>query len=183
MDLKQIGKNIGWEGVYDIVLARLFWSIVEYCLRDLTSLLIVLRAIDGDERPAMAEVASLMDKAREKIKLSFASSQNNQALLKILGIVERRWVLQMDRPLYGVALYLNPRKFFAIHKKGDDGYVVELSCCFNDVVARMEWDEVIRSKTHEFATNYEDQCDLIFSNKLALANIETKSPHKAMCFC
>jgi hypothetical protein len=87
MDLKQIGKNIGWEGVYDIVLARLFWSIVEYCLRDLTSLLIVLRAIDGDERPAMAEVASLMDKAREKIKLSFASSQNNKALLK------KSWVL------------------------------------------------------------------------------------------
>ena len=89
-------------------------------------------------------------------------------------------MLQMDRPLYGVALYLNPRKFFAIHKKGDDGYVVELSCCFNDVVARMEWDEVIRSKTHEFATNYEDQCDLIFSNKLTLANIETKSPHKSI---
>jgi hypothetical protein len=124
-----------------------------------------------------------MDRAKKRIKLSF-TSQNKQALLKrVLGIVERRWVSQMDHPLYGAALYLNPEKFFAIKNKRDDRYVAELRSCFNDVLERMEPDDAIRSKIDEFAMHYEEQRGPIFSSKLALANIETKSPHKSMCFC
>jgi hypothetical protein len=105
----QAGKN-----VCDIVLAKVFWSSIEDCLRASAPLLIVLRAADGDEKPAMAEVAALMNVAKEKIKLSFPT-QNKQALLnKITHIIERRWEDQMNHPLYGAALYLNPGKFFAI---------------------------------------------------------------------
>jgi hypothetical protein len=92
-------------------------------------------------------------------------------------------VSQMDHPLYGAALYLNPGKFFAIKNKGDDMYVAELSSYFNDVLERMEPDDAIRSKIDEFAMHSEEQCSPIFSSKLALANIETKSPRKSMCFC
>jgi hypothetical protein len=41
----------------------------------------VLRAVDADERPAMPEVAALINFAKEKIKASFPT-QNKQALLK-----------------------------------------------------------------------------------------------------
>jgi hypothetical protein len=47
----------------------------------------------------------------------------------------------MDHPLYGAALYLNPRKFFEIQKKGDDRTVAELRSCFNDVLTRMDPNE------------------------------------------
>jgi hypothetical protein len=100
----KLSKTEAGKGVYDIVLASTFWSTVEDSLRASAPLLIVLRAADGDEKPAMAEVTALMDRAKERIKLSF-TSQNKQHLLKrVLGIVERRWVSQMDHPLYGAAL-------------------------------------------------------------------------------
>lgn len=85
---------------------------------------------------------------------------------------------QMDHPLYGAALYLNPGKFFAIQKSGDDTYVGELRSCFNDVLARMVQDENIRNKIDEQAMHYEDQRGDVFSNKLAIENLESRSPSK-----
>lgn len=41
----------------------------------------MLRAVDGDEKPAMPEVVALMNVAKEKIRLSFPT-QNKQALMK-----------------------------------------------------------------------------------------------------
>ena len=63
------GLEINWqktkagEDVHDIVLSTEFWNKIEDCLRASAPLLIVLRVVDGDEKPAMPE---------EKIKLSFA---------------------------------------------------------------------------------------------------------------
>ena len=65
----------------DTMLSTEFWNSVEDCLRASAPLLIVLRAADGDEKPAMPEVAALMAEAKEKIKLSFAT-QNKSGLLK-----------------------------------------------------------------------------------------------------
>jgi hypothetical protein len=84
-------------------------------------------------------------------------------------------VSQMDLPLYGAALYLNPRKFFEIQNKGDDRIVVELRSCFNDVIVRMEPNEEIQTKIDEYAMLYEDQRGSIFSNVMALQNIQQKS--------
>jgi hypothetical protein len=153
----EAGKN-----VCDIVLSKVFLSSIKDCLRASTPLLIVLRAVDADERPVMLEVSALMNVVKEKIKLSF-NTQNKAALLKkILDIIEHRWVSQMDHPLYGAALYLNLEKFFKIQKKGDDRTVAELRSCFNDVLARMKPNEEIRSKIDEYAMLYEDQEGYLF---------------------
>ena len=164
--------------VTDIVLSKEFWNSIEDCLRASAPLLIVLRVVNGDERPAMPEVAALMAHAKEKIKLSFATQNKQRLLKKIMNIIEGRWVKQMDHPLYGAALFLNPGKFFAIQKSGDDKYVGELRGCFNDVLGKMIQDENIRNKIDEQAMNYEDQRGDIFSSKMAIQNLETKSPSK-----
>ena len=52
----------------------------------------MLRAADGDEKPAMPEVAALMAEAKEKIKLSFATQNKSGLLKKIMGIIEKRWL-------------------------------------------------------------------------------------------
>jgi hypothetical protein len=52
------------KGICDIVLAKVFWTTVEDCLRAL-ALLIALRAVDGNERLVMLEVATQTDAARE----------------------------------------------------------------------------------------------------------------------
>ena len=72
--------------------------------------------VDGDERPAMPEVAALMNHAKEKIKLSFATENKKTLLKNIIKIIEKRWVTQMDHSLYGAALYLNPVRLHSLFK-------------------------------------------------------------------
>jgi hypothetical protein len=55
-----------------------------------------------------------------------------------MTIIERRWEKQMDHPLYGAAMYLNPGKLHPIPLiiNDDDATVGKLSGCFLDVLAR-----------------------------------------------
>jgi hypothetical protein len=106
-------KTTVGQQVQDTVLSIEFWNSVEDCLRASAPLLIVLRAVDDDEKPAMPEVTTLMNHAKESIKQSFNISTKQGLLKKIMEIIEKHWVNQMKHPLYGAALYLNPRKFFS----------------------------------------------------------------------
>jgi hypothetical protein len=113
-----LGNNLctttAGQQVQDTVLCTEFWNSVEDCLRASAPLLIVLRAVDGDEKPAMPEVTALMNHVKERIKLSFNISTKQGLLKKIMDIIEKCWVNQMEHPLYGTALYLNPGNFFPL---------------------------------------------------------------------
>ncbi|XP_066374973.1 uncharacterized protein [Miscanthus floridulus] len=125
-----IGNNLctttAGQQVQDIVLSTEFWNSIEDCLRASTPLLIVLRAVDGDEKPAMPEVTALMNHAKDMIKLSFNISTKQGLLKRIMDIIEKRWVNQMEHPLYGAVLYLNPGKFYPLVKANDDATVGQL---------------------------------------------------------
>ena len=173
----KLAKTEAGKKVYDIVLSREFWNSVEDCLRASLPLIIVLRVVDGDERPAMPEVAALMNHAKEKIKASFSTENKRSLLNKIIQIIESRWDRQMDTPLYGAALFLNPGKFYTIQKENDE-YVGHLRGCFNDVLARMVEDESIRNKIDQQSMLYEDQRGDIFKNCMALQTMKSKNPRK-----
>ena len=49
----KLAKTTASQEVHNIVLSMEFWNSVEDCLRALAPLLIVLRVVDGDEKPAM----------------------------------------------------------------------------------------------------------------------------------
>ena len=68
----KLARTIAGLLVHDTVLSTKFWNSVKDCLRASAPLLIVLRVVDGDEKPAMPEVQALMNHAKERIKLSFA---------------------------------------------------------------------------------------------------------------
>jgi hypothetical protein len=93
---KKLAKTKAGLDVHDIVLSTEFWNKVEDCLRASAPPLIVLRVVDGDEKPAMPEVQALMNHAKEKIKLSFAIQTKKMLLEKIMEITDRRWEKQMD---------------------------------------------------------------------------------------
>ncbi|XP_062231077.1 uncharacterized protein LOC133928660 [Phragmites australis] len=171
----KLAKTEAGKKVYDIVLSSEFWNSVEDCLRASLPLIIVLRVVDGDERPAMPEVASLMNHAKERIKAAFCTENKRSLLNNILQIIEGRWDRQMDTPLYGAALFLNPGKFYAIQKENDE-YVGHLRGCFNDVLARMVEDETLRNKIEEQSMLYEDQRGGIFKNCMALQTMKSKNP-------
>ena len=174
----KLARTKASEEVHDIVLSTEFWNGVEDCLRASGPLLIVLRVVDGDEKPAMPEVEALMNHAKEKIKLSFAVQSKRPLLRKIMDIIERRWENQMDHPLYGAALFLNPGKFHPLVAANDDATVGHLKGCFLDVLGRMVEDEETRNKIDAQAMDYENLRGNAFSNKLAKQNIEKMNPSK-----
>jgi uncharacterized protein YaaR (DUF327 family) len=176
----RLSKTKAGETVHDTVLSTDFWGGVEDCLRASAPLLIVLRVVDGDEKSAMPEVAALMNHAKEKIKLSFDVQRKQPLLKQILKIIERRWDNQMDHPLYGAALFLNPGKFHPLVAKNDDATIGHLKGCFLDVLGRMVQDEETRNKIDAQAMDYEKLRGAAFSNKLAIQNLEKMNPSK--CF-
>ncbi|VFQ79370.1 unnamed protein product [Cuscuta campestris] len=111
-----------------------FWEVVEDCIRASQPLLIVLRIVDGDERPAMTEVIAAMDVAMEKIKESFSNKSTLQK--KVMDIIENRWVNQMEQKIYAAAYFLNPGKYFLLKEK-DETYASRLRVLFNEVVEKM----------------------------------------------
>jgi len=174
----KLAKTAAGADVHDTVLSVEFWNTVEDCLRASAPLLIVLRVVDGDEKPAMPEVAALMNHAKEKIKLSFAVDSKKVLLKKIIEIIEKHWEKQMDHPLYGAALYLNPGKLHPLIRDHEDATVGQLRGCFLDVLGIIVEDEETRSKIDAQSLDYEALRGDAFSNKLAKQNLETKSPRK-----
>jgi hypothetical protein len=174
----KLAKTAAGKEACDIVLSVEFWNKVEDCLRASAPLLIVLRVVDGDEKPAMPEVAALMKHAKEKIKLSFAIDSKKSLLKRIIDIIEKRWMKQMDHPLYGAALYLNPGKLHPLIRDDDDATVGQLRGCFLDVLARMVDDEETRAKIDAQSLDYEALRGEAFSNKMAKNNLETMNPRK-----
>ncbi|XP_039840849.1 uncharacterized protein LOC120700668 [Panicum virgatum] len=108
----KVAKTEAGKKVYEIIFSTQFWNSVEDCLRASLPLLVVLRLVDGDEKPALPEVAAAMNIEKQKISASFSTQNKKACLNRIMKIVENRWVKQMDTPLYGAALYLNPGKFY-----------------------------------------------------------------------
>jgi hypothetical protein len=173
-----LAKTKAGEDVHDTVLSTQFWNSVEDCLKASTPLLIVLGVVDGDERPAMPEVQALMNHAKESIKKSFDIQSKKVVLKKIMDIIEGRWLKQMDHPLYGAALYLNPGKLHAYIKDDDDFTVGQLRGYFLDVLARMVEDGETQDKIDVQSRDYEFLRGNAFSNKMAIQNLESVSPSK-----
>ena len=99
----------------NIVLSAPFWNKVENCPKATQPLLVALKIADGDETPAALEILADMDVAKNTIKEALKG--NERLLVEVLNCYEKRWETQIEQKLYGAALFLNPRKFFAIRDK------------------------------------------------------------------
>jgi hypothetical protein len=64
-----------------------FWNSVQDCIRA-SQPLIVLRIVDGDEKPAMPEVTAAMDMAKANITSGFEGREAMKR--KLLAIINRR---------------------------------------------------------------------------------------------
>ncbi|CAM8905607.1 unnamed protein product [Rhodiola kirilowii] len=168
----KLATTTAGEKVHDAVFSTRFWNVVGDCIRASQPLLVVLRAVDGDEKPAMPEVCELMIKAMTSIKEHFV---NNQRLLKdILRIVEKRWESQMKVDLHEAALYLHPGKFFDL-KERDHAYAARLRMKFNEVLEKMVADIHVVDKISGQADQYENLRGN-FGSRMAYAQRASKNP-------
>jgi len=171
----RLAKTEAGKKVHDTILSTEFWNSVEDCLRASQPLIVLLRIVDGDERPAMPEVQFCMEYAKKKITENFPTRPKADLLKDILAIIDKRWKDQMDQPLYGAALYLNPNKYFDL--KTADVLAGKLRSAFTEVLAKIVPDQDLQNKIDDQALEYEDLTGS-FSNKIAINNIKSKSPSK-----
>ncbi|XP_074344613.1 uncharacterized protein LOC141683759 [Apium graveolens] len=136
-------------------------------------LLQVLRIADGDERPALAEVASAIDYAKVQIKKIFVSGKI-AIRNKVVKIIEDRCNNQMGKPLSGAALFLNPGKYFDLLET-DPAYASRVREDFNDVLEKMVKDRDTRNKISNFAEAYKNTREG-FSREMAIEHRKEKCP-------
>lgn len=170
----KLAKTVAGKKVHSVVLSTKFWKTVEDCILASIPLLQVLRVVDGDEKPAMAELCAAMDFAKDKMKIGL--EKKKRLLSKVMGIIERRWESQMQVDLYGAALFLNPGKFFDI-KENDYAYSSQLRMKFNDVLEKMVVDTSLVETISNQADQYENSRNA-FGKQLSIRQRKTKSPRK-----
>ncbi|XP_043710157.1 uncharacterized protein LOC122659067 [Telopea speciosissima] len=139
-----LSKTEAGKKVEETVFAVPFWNTVEDFIRASKPLIVVLRIVDGDERPAMPEVYVAMEEAKKKIREHLAHKE--RLWKKIISIIDRRWECQMERPLYGAALFLNPGKFFMFKENENGELIANLHISLVDVMTRLVVDPAIQDK-------------------------------------
>lgn len=175
-DRSKLSTTENGRRVCESVLSTVFWQGVEDCLLSAQPLLQVLRIADGDERPALAEVAYAMDFAKIQIRKAFGS-QKLAIQNKVVKIIDDRWSSQMGKPLYGAALFLNPGKYFDILER-DPAWASRIREDFNDVLEKMVTDRDTRNKISSFADAYKNSREG-FAREMAVEHRKEKSPRKS----
>ncbi|RWR92244.1 hypothetical protein CKAN_02145300 [Cinnamomum micranthum f. kanehirae] len=103
---EQQGKRVA-----QIMLMPSFWNTVVYALKVSGPLLCVLRLVDGEKKPPMGYIYEAMDRAKEAISNAFGGKEERYN--NIFEIIDRRWDVQLHRPLHAAGYFLNPEYFYS----------------------------------------------------------------------
>lgn len=97
------------KGAYEIVMSRAFWNVVNLCLKVISSLVKVLRLVDGDRKPSMGFLYGEIKQEKEDIKMAFNNVENNhRSIMDIIDTKAKGW---LDSSLHMMAYLLNPYYF------------------------------------------------------------------------
>ncbi|XP_043723450.1 uncharacterized protein LOC122670575 [Telopea speciosissima] len=166
----EIGKK-----VEDTVLATKFWNGVRDCLRASQPILVVLKLILADEKPAMPEIYVAMEVAKKRIKQNFG---NRESLWKkVITIVDKQWECQMEQPLYATAFCLNAGKYFEYiaDEALYSDQVWKINEAFIDVITRLVPDGTLQDRIMCESDMYK-RCKGSFSRQIAIRQRKTLDP-------
>ncbi|RVW19008.1 hypothetical protein CK203_095024 [Vitis vinifera] len=100
---EQKGKTIA-----NIVLMPSFWNTIVFCLKVSGPLVRVLRLVDGEKKAPMGYIYEAMNRAKDAIVRSF--NGNEEKYKEIFNIIDKRWEIQLHRPLHAAGLTRDPAK-------------------------------------------------------------------------
>lgn len=121
------------EEIAGIVLDSSFWKNVEHILSVSESLVMVLRLVDSEDKPAMGYLYEAMNRAKLAIRRRL---KKKTKYMPYLRVIDRRWEIQMQSPLHVAACFLNPGFYFG--PKFDKEREVTMG--INDVVDKVVTD-------------------------------------------
>ncbi|GMP81844.1 hypothetical protein CsSME_00036418 [Camellia sinensis var. sinensis] len=87
-----------------------FWNTIVFALKVSGPLVKVLRLVDIEKKPPMGYIYEAMDRAKECIASS--SDHKEEKYNEIFEIIDKRWDVQLHRPLHAATHFLNPEFFY-----------------------------------------------------------------------
>ncbi|XP_016177771.1 uncharacterized protein LOC107620063 [Arachis ipaensis] len=112
----------------------LYWT---PCAAHCIDLILDLRLVDSDEKPAMGFIFEGMKNAKETIRTNFGCVKKSYE--PIWEIINGRWKSQLHRPLHAAAYYLNPHYHYEPNFMVDDADIkIGLYSCLKKLVPNQE---------------------------------------------
>ncbi|XP_031739008.1 uncharacterized protein LOC116402801 [Cucumis sativus] len=162
---EQQGKRV----VQTILLAS-FWTTIVFALKVSGPLVRVLRLVDGEKKPPMGYIYEAMDRAKEAIAKSF--NNNEEKYKDIFTIIDKRWELQLHRPLHAAGYYLNLSFYYSNPNIQEDDEIVNgLYSCITKMVASLEVQDKILAELSKYK-----RAEALFGQPLAIRQRDKISP-------
>ncbi|XP_050940902.1 uncharacterized protein LOC127149443 [Cucumis melo] len=169
-------KNSKWSKeqqgrrVVQIILLASFWTTIVFALKVSGPLVRVLRLVDGEKKPPMGYIYEAMDRAEEAIAKSF--NNNEEKYKDIFAIIDRRWELQLHRPLHVAGYYLNPSFYYSNPSIQEDDEIVNgLYSCITKMVASLDVQDKILAELSKYK-----RAEALFGQPLAIRQRDKISP-------
>ncbi|TYK28304.1 hypothetical protein E5676_scaffold600G001270 [Cucumis melo var. makuwa] len=168
-DSKWSKEQQGRRVVQTILLAS-FWTTIVFALKVSGPLVRVLRLVDGEKKPPMGYIYEAMDRAKEAIAKSF--NNNEEKYKDIFTIIDRRWELQLHRPLHAAGYYLNPSFYYSNPSIQEDDEIVNgLYSCITKMVASLDIQDKILAELSKYK-----RAEALFGQPLAIRQRDKISP-------
>ncbi|KAJ9544552.1 LOW QUALITY PROTEIN: hypothetical protein OSB04_024259 [Centaurea solstitialis] len=141
----KFAKEAGGRQTANTILLPSFWHNVDIAVKVGLPLLGVPRLVDGKRKPPMGYIYEAMDRAKECIAKSFNNKVDKYE--ELFAIIDKRWDLQLHRPLHAVGHYLNPALFYNDPKIAFDQEVTKgLFACIHKLALNEVEEEAIHSE-------------------------------------
>ncbi|RVW15741.1 hypothetical protein CK203_075341 [Vitis vinifera] len=160
---EQKGKTIA-----NIVLMPSFWNTIVFCLKVSGPLVRVLRLVDGEKKAPMGYIYEAMNRAKDAIVRSF----NGREYKEIFNIIDKRWEIQLHRPLDAARYFLNPEFFY---DKPEIEHDAEIMSDLYKCILRLTRDPAKQEKVVAEVSLFTNAQGL-FGNELAVRTRKTKAP-------
>ncbi|KAJ9688880.1 hypothetical protein PVL29_014498 [Vitis rotundifolia] len=154
----------------NIVLMPSFWNTIVFCLKVSGPLVRVLRLVDGEKKAPIGYIYEAMNRVKDTIVRSF--NGNEEKYKEIFNIIDKRWEIQLHRPLHAVGYFLNPEFFY---DKPEIEYDAEIMSDLYKCILRLIRDPAKQEKVVAEVSLYTNAQGL-FGNELAVRTRKTRAP-------
>ncbi|GMP48782.1 hypothetical protein CsSME_00016021 [Camellia sinensis var. sinensis] len=148
-----------------------FWNTVVFALKVSGPLVKVLRLVDTEKKPPMGYIYEAMDRAKECIASSF--DHKEEKYNEIFEIIDKRWDVQLHRPLHAAAHFLNPEFFYpkALEVQRDHEVMNGFYECMQRLVPDVTVQDLITNEMSIYM-----KAESLFGKAVAIRQRNTRAP-------
>ncbi|XP_028117547.1 uncharacterized protein LOC114315170 [Camellia sinensis] len=148
-----------------------FWNTVVFALKVSGPLIKVLRLVDTEKKPPMGYIYEAMDRAKECIASSF--DHKEEKYNEIFEIIDKRWDVQLHRPLHATTHFLNLEFFYpkALEVRKDHEVMNGFYECMQRLVPDVTVQDLITNEMSIYM-----KAESLFGKSVAIRQRNTRAP-------